>query len=275
MPAAAGPGRAATIAVTPPLGLREAFLLQCRVIGALLLREMSGRFGRENLGFVWIFIEPALLGGMIGIMHHVTGHGLPGGIDVLSFWVLGYIPFYLFRAVVNRAPGAIVSNQSLLFHRRITILDIMIARNLLDGAAVLGAMAVFVLVLGAATGTWPEEPAKLVLAMALMLGVAHGLSLLIAAGAVYTELFDRLTHLITYLAMPLLGCFFMVFWLPTELQEIALWNPTVHCFELMRRGQFGTAVPTFFDIPFVLSCIALVNLFGLAALRKARRDLVL
>ncbi len=251
------------------------FDTQCRVIGALLLRELSTRFGRENVGFLWLFVEPALLGGTIGLMHHFSGHGLPGGIDIMSFWVLGYIPYYLFRAVVNRAPSAIVSNQSLLFHRRITILDIMISRNLLEGGAVLGAMAVFVLALGAVTGVWPEQPAKLVAGMALMLGFAHGLSLLIAAGSVYTDMFERLTHLVTYLTLPILGSFFMVFWLPTELQQIVLWIPTVHCFELVRDGQFGSMVPTHYDIPYALTCIALLNLFGLAALRKARRDVVL
>ena len=258
-----------------PLGLSDNFRIQRQVIGALLLREMSTRFGRENLGFLWLFVEPALLGGAVGMMHHLSGHGLPGGIDIMSFWVLGYIPYYLFRAVVNRAPTAIVSNQSLLFHRRITILDIMLSRNLLEGGAVLGAMAVFVLLLGAATGTWPEQPAKMVAGMALMLGFSHGLSLLLAAGSVYSEMFERLTHLVTYLTLPILGCFFMVFWLPTELQKIALWIPTVHCFELMREGQFGKAVPTHYDLGYLLGCIAVLNLFGLAALRKARRDLVL
>ncbi len=259
----------------PAVRLRDALQIQLTVIGALLMRELGSRFGRENLGFVWLFLEPALLGGVIGLVHHYSGHGLPGGINIFAFWVLGYIPFFLFRAVVNRAPVAIVSNQSLLYHRRVTILDVMVARNLLDGAAVMGAMLGFVLVVGTMTGTWPVEPAKIVAGMVLMLGLAHGLSLLIAAGAVYTEMFDRMTHLVTYLSMPLLGSFYMVFWLPTELQKMALWIPTVHCFELIRDGQFGTQVPTHYDIGYLLTCIAVVNLFGMAALRKARADLVL
>lgn len=256
-------------------GLGEAFRIQRQVIMALLLREMSTRFGRENLGFAWLFVEPAMLGGAVGLLHHLSGHGLPGGIDIFSFWVLGYIPYFVFRAIVNRAPVAIMSNQTLLFHRRITILDIMFSRNLLEAAAVLGAMGVFVLILGSATDTWPVQPAKVVAGMALMIGLAHGLSLLIAAGSVYSELFERLTHLVTYLSLPLLGAFYMVFWLPTEFQEYALWIPTVHCFELVRDGQFGDAVPTFYDIRYVLGWIAVLNLFGMAALRKARRDLVL
>jgi capsular polysaccharide transport system permease protein len=259
----------------PGAGLCEAFAIQRRVIGALVLRELASRFGRENLGFLWLFLEPALLGGTVGAVHLLTGHGLPGGIDVMAFWVLGYIPYFLFRAVVNRAPVAIVSNQTLLYHRRITILDIMLARNLLEGAAVLGAMAVFVLAIGTITGAWPVQPAQVVLGMALILGLAHGLSLLVAAGSVYTDMFERLTHMVTYLSLPVLGAFYMVFWLPPEWQAAALWIPTVHCFELVRAGQFGDTVPTTYDIPYVLACIAVVNLFGMAALRRARRDLAL
>ena len=110
--------------------------------------------------------------------------------------------------------------------------------------------------------------------MLLMLGLSHGAALLIAAGSVYTELFERVTHLATYLLMGLTGAFFMVFWLPTEFQRAALWIPTVHCFELIRHGQYGTRVPTYYDISYVAGWIAGLNLFGMAALRRARLHLV-
>ncbi len=271
---AAAPAPPLAPPLAPPPGLAEAFRIQCRVIGALLLREMSARFGRENLGYIWLFLEPLMLGGAIGMVHHLSDHGLPGGIPVMPFWVIGYMPFYMFRGVVNRAPSAILSNQSLLYHRRITLLDILISRNLLDGAAVLGAMAAFLIAFGLALGSWPREPAKMVLGMVLMLALSHGIGLLIAAGSVYSEVFDRVTHLATYLSLPFTGAFFMVFWLPTELQRIVLTIPTVHCFELIRDGQFGTAVPTHYDLLYLAAWIAVLNLVGMAALRRARRDLV-
>ena len=62
-------------------GLFGAFRTQLRVIGALTLREMSSRFGKENLGYLWLFGEPALLGGAIGVLHVITGHEMPGGLD--------------------------------------------------------------------------------------------------------------------------------------------------------------------------------------------------
>lgn len=192
----------------------------------------------------------------------------------MPFWIVGYVPFYMFRSIVNRATSAIHGNQSLLYHRRITVLDIIVARNLLEGAAVFGALAAFLVVFGLVLNEWPKEVAKILLGMVLMFGLSHGLSLLIAAGSVYTELFDRLTHLVTYLSLPFVGAFFMVFWLPTELQQTVLWIPTVHCFELIREGQFGSVVPTHYSIPYVLGWIVGLNLVGMAALRRARQDLV-
>jgi capsular polysaccharide transport system permease protein len=34
--------------------------VQCRIIWALILREIITRYGRENLGILWFFAEPLL-----------------------------------------------------------------------------------------------------------------------------------------------------------------------------------------------------------------------
>lgn len=246
-----------------------------RVIGALTLRELGTRFGRDNLGYLWLFLEPAMLGGAIGLLHHIAQQGLPGGLNPLEFWVIGYIPFYMLRGIINRAPVAIQGNQSLLYHRHITLLDILISRSLLEGAAVLGAMIVFLALFGLVLGHWPADPFKMLAGMVLMFLFSHGVAVLIAAGAVYTEIFERVVHLVTYLTLPITGAFFMLFWLPYEAQQAALWVPTVHMFELIRDGHFGKMVPTQYDIGYVVAWCAALNLLGMAALRHARRALVL
>ena len=261
-------------ATAQPVDLAQAFRIQRRVLGALILREMSTRFGRDNLGYLWLFAEPLLLGSAIGAMHQVIGHGLPGGLHVLMFWVTGYMPFYMFRSVINRSPTTVLANQSLLYHRRITLLDIILARNLLEGGAVLGALIVFLAAFGMSLDLWPEQPALVVFGMAAMLALCHGAGLILAAGAIYTDLIDRVIHLVTYITMPFTGAFFMVFWLPTDLQRQALWIPTVHCFEMIRRGLYGTQVPTSYDVSYVVAWIILLNLTGLLLLRIARRQLV-
>ena len=268
--------RGATVseALGPQASLWTCFRIQMRVIGALTMREMGTRFGRDNLGYIWLFLEPMMLGGAIGGLHELSGHAMPGGLEPFVFWVIGYIPFYLFRGIVNRAAFGIAGNQSLLYHRRITLLDIMLSRHLLEAAAVGVALVVYMVVFGATLGQWPVHPGMVLLGMVLMLALSHGLGLLIAAGSVYTELVERLTHLFTYLFMGICGAFFMVFWLPSDLQAAVLYIPTVHCFELVRYGQYGTRVPTTFDLAYVGTWVAILNLLGMAALRKARRHMV-
>ena len=45
--------------------LRRSLAIQSRIVRALLLREILTRFGRHNIGFLWLFVEPMLftLGG--------------------------------------------------------------------------------------------------------------------------------------------------------------------------------------------------------------------
>jgi capsular polysaccharide transport system permease protein len=233
-------GAAVSTTVGPQASLWSCFRIQTRVLGALTLREMGTRFGRDNLGYIWLFLEPMLLGGAIGTLHLASGHAMPGGLDPFVFWVVGYIPFYLFRGIVNRAPVGIAGNQSLLYHRQITVLDIMLSRHLLEAAAVGIALMLYLILFGAVLDEWPEEPGLIVLGMVLMLGLAQGLAFLIAAGSTYTELFERITHLAVYLCMGLTGAF----------------------------------VPTTYDIPYVLAWTAVLNLLGMAALRQARRHMI-
>ncbi len=49
-----------------PTNLREALLVKSRVYEALMIRLIIVRFGRENLGFLWVVIEPMLL--CVGVM---------------------------------------------------------------------------------------------------------------------------------------------------------------------------------------------------------------
>jgi capsular polysaccharide transport system permease protein len=260
---------------TSPDGLAGAFRTQLRVLGALTLREMSARFGKENLGYLWLFGEPALLGGAIGVLHALTGHEMPGGLDPAFFMLTGYVMFYLLRGVMNRAPSMIYGTQSLLYHRCITLLDIVVSKNLLETAASTFVMALFLAGYWMVKGQRPAHFEVVMAAMLLMGLLAHGFCLLLAAGSVYTEVFERVTHLFTYLTMPFTGCFYMAFWLPTDLQKVALWNPTLHIFEMMRYGLYGLRVPTHFDVPYILASVAVLNLLGMAALRGARRHLVI
>lgn len=258
------------------IGILRAFRARNRVVAALMLRELHTRFGRENLGYVWLFVEPALLGLGVAIWQWSMGgdSSMPGGLNKFSFFLIGYINYYLFRTLVSRSPHGVASNFQLLYHSKVTIEAVMWARSLLDGAAVLICIATFILLIGAFSGEWPHDPLQMALASILMMLLAHGMGLIfLSATAISPGLTDRLVHPFTYLSIPFSGMFFMVWWLPGPFQEVVLLFPLIHIMEIMREGQFGYGVPFIYDFTYLIQWVVVVNFLGLCALRAAKPHL--
>jgi capsular polysaccharide transport system permease protein len=254
---------------------REGFRVQARVIHALLLRELTTRFGRSQLGFIWLFLEPLLLATTIGLLHWAIGRGAhrAGEAPIFLFFVVGYAPYFAFRAIINRAPSAFTSNMTLMYHRQVRLLDIALARNLLEAAAV---MCVLLLIVGASAwlvGIAPHSIPVLVGALLLLFAFANGIGLLAAAGAARWEAVERIIHPLTYLSLPFSGALFSLHQMPLRWREALLWNPQANIHEMVREGMFGDIMVTHFDMPYVLAWVVMVNLLGLAAIRAVRPQL--
>ena len=120
--------------------LREGWAVQLRVVHALIIRELITRFGRENIGFLWIMAEPLLFAGLVGMLWYFTKGPQEHGISVVAFVATGYIPLTLFRHGVSRSVAVFTANQSLLYHRQIKIMDFILARFIIE---ILGSMMAY------------------------------------------------------------------------------------------------------------------------------------
>src|SRR6516164_1193448 len=106
--------------------------VQRRVIGALLIREIYTRFGRQSLGFVWIVAEPLVFAVPVLFMWSAIRGTHEHGLSVMAFLWSGYLPILLFRHLGGRVLMFISANAGLLYHRRVTIFDIFVGRALLE-----------------------------------------------------------------------------------------------------------------------------------------------
>jgi capsular polysaccharide transport system permease protein len=245
--------------------------MQLRVIGALIIREMHTRFGRHRFGYIWLFFEPLLLGVAIALIHHFRdAPGMRGGFE---FFAIGYILFFMFRGIVNRASGTIWANAGLLYHRQVTLPDLFYARHIIELIACTGVMAIFTVAGIAMGGPQPDSVIKMLLALLLMALLAQGLALTVGAVTSEWEGLERLIHGMTYILLPFCGLFFMVEWLPGWMQDIVVWVPTVHVFELLRDGQFGDLYRPVYDLSYLAGWILVTHLIGLSGLRLARNRL--
>ena len=249
------------------------FRLQGRVIHALLLREMTTRFGRDQVGFLWIFFEPLVLALAIGLVKYLIVQTSNHGVPPFLFGVIGYAPFFAFRSIINQASSAVSANMTLLYHRQVKLLDVMLARSLLQTAVV---SVVLLLVIGGAI--WivdmiPHSTPLLVGGLLLMILFSHGIAMLVAAASATFEMTDRIVAPLTYLALPFSGAFISMHTLPPSWREVMLWNPQVHFHEMMRDGMFGDLIPAYYDIGYMMVWIIPLNFLGILALRAARPKL--
>ena len=108
------------------------FALQCRVIYALILREIHTRYGRENIGFLWVIGEPILFCAGVTIVWSAMRPAHEHGLPVAAIVITGYVPLTMWRHCVGRSVKAFEANGALLFHRHVSPLDIITARVLLE-----------------------------------------------------------------------------------------------------------------------------------------------
>jgi capsular polysaccharide transport system permease protein len=250
--------------------LARAFAIQRRVIWALMMREVITRFGRENLGVLWLVGEPMIF--TLGVtalwsaggMHH--GSALP----ITAFAVTGYSSVLMWRNTVTRCASGIQQNLNLLYHRHVRVIDVFITRILIEMG---GATASFLVLLAIFIGIeWIDLPvdATLVLVGWLMLAwFGAALSLTMGAATAYSDLIERLWHPASYLLFPLSGAAFMVDWLPPAGQEAVLLLPMVHGVEVLREGYFGNTVRTHYDLAYMASVNLVLTVVGLLLVRDA------
>jgi ABC-type polysaccharide/polyol phosphate export permease len=254
-------------------------LLQClriqrRVLHALLLREVITRFGRENLGVLWLIGEPMLFTLGVATLWTAAGLHLGSPIPIVAFAVTGYSSVLLWRNSASHAAGAVVQNKPLLFHRNVQIMDVLLTRIVLESA---GATASFIVLslLFIFVG-WMPPPVDLLQVLSgwlLLAWFGASLALLIGAGTAFSQIVERVWPPAAYMLFPLSGAAFMVDWLPVGMQKFVLLLPMVHGTEMLREGFFGNVVPTHYDVGYMASCCLVLSLVGLYLVRQASRRL--
>lgn len=238
-------------------------MIQKRVIGALLMREIITRYGRNNIGFLWLFVEPLLMTLMILLLWGAARANQYSDLNIIAFTLTGYPLAMMWRNVSNRAIGAISANTSLLYHRNVRVLDTLFARMLLEiaGATIAQIAIVGVLILIG----WIPAPADvfyMLMAWLLMAIFAIGLGLVICSIAFKVEAFGKIWGTLSFVMMPLSGVFFFVSSLPQQAQQYVLWMPMVHGTEMFRQGYFGASVITHESISYIVLCNLVLLLLG-------------
>lgn len=254
--------------------ISKSWSIQTRVIHALMIRELITRFGRENIGFLWIMAEPLLFGGLVGLMWQFSHGPTEHGIDIIAFVATGYIPVTLFRHSVSRSMAIFSVNQSLLYHRQIKIVDLILARfiiELLGGMMAYAFMAAVLMVFG--KFPVPADIGLLIAGWLLYALFCFSLCLVIAPLSEMSEVMEKFVPVTTYVMIPFSGLLYLVSWMKPSVREYFLLSPFVNGMEMMRKGIWGEEITAYYNIWNPLACSAVAAVIGLVLCRRVRRTL--
>ena len=255
--------------------LRSAWRTQRRVISALLMRELITRFGRENIGFLWIMVEPLLFASLVGLLFRYMKGSEEHGISVVAFVASGYIPLVMFRTSLARAVRAFSANSSLLYHRQVTLLDLILVRFVIEW---IGSMMAYV-VIGTILILVGLFPIPADLGFFLFGWCLYGLFtlstiLVLAPLSELSETIEKFIPVVTYLTVPFSGTFNLSSWLAPNVRNVLLYSPPVSGMELMRYGIWGDRITPYYDVPYTIFVSLVMAVIGLSLCRRVRRVLI-
>lgn len=242
--------------------------IQMRVIHALIMREMITRYGRHNLGFAWLFIEPMMFTLGVSALWYFSKATHGSNLQIVPFAVIGYSTVLLWRNAANRVGNAVEANIGLLYHRNVKVIDVFLARIILEIAGATTSfvvLSIFFILIGQMS--LPIDFLRM--AFGWFLEIWFSLSLALVVGGLFqmSEVIDRLWHAFTYLLFPLSGAAFFVNWLPNTMQNIILYVPMVHFSEMIKHGYYGDIIPTYESIEYILAWNLGLTFVGLFLVR--------
>lgn len=254
--------------------MRQGWAVQLRVIHALMIRELTTRFGRENIGFLWIMVEPLLFAVLVGVLWRLSKGPEEHGMSIIALVVSGYIPITLFRHGVSRSVAIFTANSSLLYHKQIKLLDFILVRFIIE---ILGGMMAYIFIASILIlfGEFPI-PANVGLLIAgwfIYALFCFSICLIIAPLSEMSEVMEKFIPVTTYVMIPFSGLFYMVSWMTPNVREFLLLSPFVNGMEMMRKGIWGEQITAYYNIWNPIFCSIVAMTIGLALCRHVRRTL--
>ena len=246
-----------------------------RAVGALILREIITTYGRSPGGYIWAILEPAAGIALLTLVFSVGFRTPPLGTSFALFYAAGILPLMMYTDISTKLAQTIQFSRALLAYPRVTFLDALIARFILN---FLTQMMVHFIVLGFIViflkPTTALDFSKIgqayVLTLALAIGIGTLNSFLTLAYPIWQTAWSILNR-----PLFLVSCVFFIFEsVPQPYADYLWFNPIVHIAGLMRDGFYPFYQPTYVSIAYPLAISALSTMAGLFLLNRFHRDIL-
>lgn len=246
-----------------------------RAIAALILREMSTRYGATPGGYIWAVAEPLGMVVILAIAFSVLVRSPSLGESFILFYATGYLPFHLFQQLSNLIMRSMQFSRPLLNYPVVTWMDTILARfilNTLTSVLVAYVMLAVILALTDTRAVLDMGPilTGFVMAMALGLGVGSVNCALIGLFPVWAQVWGIITRPLFIVS----AVIFILEDMPKSAQDILWWNPLVHITGLVRTGFYATYSPNYISGVYVWGWALGTMALGFLLLGRFHRNIL-
>lgn len=246
-----------------------------RSITALMLREMGSTYGDSPGGYVWAVLQPI---GMIAIL--TLGFSLlvksPSlGTSFILFYATGFLAYDIYNQMQAKVSSALKYSMSMLAYPRVTWLDAIIARFVLNSVTL---SAVFCIVISGILIAFETrtvitlQPILVGLLMSSLFGAGVGMVNCLLAG-----LFPVWSIIWKVLTRPMFiasGVLFIYEDMPRLVQDILWWNPVLHVTGLVRTGFYPNYYASYVSLEYVFGLAFTLIMIGLLFLQSYHKKIL-
>lgn len=216
-----------------------AFSRQLNVMHAVILRDIRSRYFNHGLGFLIVPLLPMAHVVMLLVWYKTMNRDAAYGDDLILFFATGLVPSLTACYVSRYMSVSVLANRSMLGFPAVHLLDIIIARSLLEiFGMVLSVAFLLIIITSLGSDPFPSNVASAGLAIfsAIILGVGVGINVSVIT-AIF-PFFANIYALFTALIYVTSGGPIFLHTFPDQVVRLAAYNPVFHAVEWMRSAYY-------------------------------------
>lgn len=218
---------------------KHAFQRKVDVMHAVILRDVRSRYFDHGLGFLVVPLFPVAHIVLLLFIYKLLDRQAVFGDDLILFFATGLIPVLMFTYVSRFMSVSLIANKGMLAFPVIKLLDIVLARSVLElFGVVLSVFFVALIMLAFGSSPSPRSTADVLVVMALVALLSIGVGIVVSVITAIWPFFGMFYSLFTAVIYLSSGAPIYLHSFPEIVIYMCSFNPTFHAVEWMREAYY-------------------------------------
>lgn len=232
------------------------------VLRALILRDIKSRFMGSAWGYLVSIGWPLSHICVLLLVHGAFGRMQPYGDSAAVWYSTGIVPFMAFSYTMRFIVLGLMQNAPLLNFPTVKVVDIFIARAIVEIFSVFIVFVIISIILEAFDSSFlPKYPVIAFYSILLSFALGFGFGIIFACLSRISPAWNVVSILFIMILWSISGIFFVPTYLPSYIIDILYYNPIMHIIDLFRSAYYDEFAEGRARVNYVVMwCIVVIGL---------------